>query len=108
MNSPDGVTPLLSDTEMRTLGFTDHREGYWYWCRRVDKKGYTTLNFTIEKDTGYYEELVMDESFGQPDYYGRARKDLRDEIISNVDRFVAELNSQGLSLAVDHRVYGCE
>lgn len=108
MSKPDGITPLLSDEEMRELGFTDHREGYWYWCRSVDKKGYTTLNFTIDKLTGYYEELVMDESFGQPDYYGRAKPEFRDEIISNVDSFVAELNTSGLLLAVDHRAYGCK
>ena len=103
---PDGVTPLLTDEEMRELGFTDRREGYWYWSRNVDK--YTSLNFTIQKDTGYYEELVMDENFGQPDYYGRAKPEFRDKIVSNVNAHIAELNSHGLSLAIDHRAYGCK
>lgn len=102
---PDGITPLLGDEEMRELGFTDRREGYWYWSRNIDK--YTSLNFTVQKDTGFYEELVMDEMGGQPDYYGLSRPEYRDRIINEVNQYVALLNDSGLALAVDHREYGC-
>lgn len=91
---------------MRELGFTDRREGYWYWSRNIDK--YTSLNFTIHKDTGFYEELVMDEMGGQPDYYGNAKPEYRDRIIAEVNQYVALFNDSGLALAVDHREYGCE
>lgn len=103
---PDGITPLLGDDEMRELGFTDRREGWWYWSRNVDK--YTSLTFKIQKDTGFYEELVMDEMFGQPDYYGQAKAEFRDKIIAEINQYVALLNDLGLVLAVDHKAYGCD
>ena len=103
---PDGITPLLDDDEMRELGFTDRREGWWYWSRNVDK--YTSLTFKIQKDTGFYEELVMDEMFGQPDPYGQAKPEFRDKIIAEINQYVALLNDSGLTLAVDHRQYGCD
>lgn len=104
----DGTTTLPPEEKMRELGFTDRREGYWYWCRRVDDKGYTTLNFTINKKTGSYTELVMNESFGQPEYYGHMKPKFRDETIAEIEKHLDYLNSNGLQLAVDHRLYGCE
>lgn len=103
---PDGVTLLLSDPEMRALGFSDRREGYWYWSRNLDK--YTSLNFTIDKLTGHYEELVMDEMFGQPDPYGNAKPEFRDKIIKKIDTYVQAFHDVGLDLNVDHRAYGCK
>lgn len=105
MSRPDGAVTLLTDGEMRALGFTDRREGYWYWSRNVDK--YTSLNFTIDKLTGLYEELVMDEMFGQPDPYGQAKPEYRDAIIKKIDDYVKAFNDVGLDLNVDHREYGC-
>ena len=102
---PDGITPLLDDDEMRELGFTDRREGWWYWSRNVDK--YTSLTFKIQKDTGFYEELVMDEMGGQPDPYGRAKPEYRDAIIKKIDDYVKAFNDVGLQLKVDHKAYGC-
>lgn len=101
----DGKTPVLSDTEMRELGFTDHVNTQWYWCRGIDR--YTSFNVTIQKDTGFYEELVMDESFGQPCYYGKAKPEYRDLVRDTVDFYVDALNKGGLTITVDHRAYGC-
>ena len=64
----DGRTPLLSDDRMRELLFTDRLETHWYFVQRVGSN--ETLNITIDKATGDYEEYVLDESFGQPAMYG--------------------------------------
>lgn len=98
----DGNTPLLDDATMREIGFTDHREGVWYFCRRVGPD--VTVNFTIDKATGDYSELVMDENFGQPFYYGRTH--LCEQVKTSVEEWVAYLNSKGLTVDVNHSLYG--
>lgn len=108
MTNYDGKTPLLDDEKMRALGFTDHVETRWYFCRRVDKRGDTTLNITIEKDSGLYKELVMSEAFGQPEYYGNMKPEWRDLYRDTIDAYLTELNLAGLDIQVDHKAYGCE
>jgi hypothetical protein len=103
MHDKDGTTPVLPDQEMRALGFTDHREGFWYLCREVESR--ESLNITIEKSTGDYEELVMDEDFGQPAYYGNMIEPYRSTITQRIDDELARLNAAGLTLAVDHSAY---
>jgi len=104
MNDPDGTTPLLTDDAMRALGFTDHREGFWYFTDRVGDN--TSLNFTINKNTGEYEELVMDEFFGQPEYYRNMKPEFRDAVQARIDGIIVRLNGAGLNLAVDPDLYG--
>lgn len=103
-----GKTPILSDEKMRELGFTDHAEGRWYFCRRIDNEGATTLNIAIDKETGLYEELVMNERFGQPEYYGRMKPQWRDLYRDTIDFYVDTLNLNGLNITVDHKAYGCD
>lgn len=58
---------VLSDDEMRKLGFTDHREGYWYYFHSVSDDGEVTFNVTIDK--AGIDDLridILDEAFGQP------------------------------------------
>ncbi|KQO98456.1 hypothetical protein [Leifsonia sp. Leaf264] len=101
----DGNTPVLPDVKMRELGFTDRVDTRWYLCKRVGKFG-ITLDVTIDKASGNFEEYVIDNDFLQPFYYGRAKPELRDEIIQNIDRIIAELNEAGLTVHVDHGAYG--
>ena len=108
MTSYDGKTPLLSDEEMRALGFTDNVETRWYLCRRIDTRGDTTLNITIEKDSGLYTELVMNEGFGQPEFYGQMKPEWRDLYRDTIDMELNFLNMAGLDIRVDHKAYGCE
>lgn len=108
MTNYDGKTPVLDDETMRALGFTDRAETRWYFCRRVDQQGHTTLNITIEKDSGLYKELVMNEDFGQPEYYGNMKPEWRDLYRDTIDLYLSELNKAGLTIEVDHRAYGCE
>ena len=107
MSNYDGKTPVLSDEEMRALGFTDRVETRWYLCRGLDKRGDATLNITIEKDSGFYTELVMNEGFGQPEYYGQMKPEWRDLYRDTIDFELAILNKAGLDIHVDHKAYGC-
>ncbi|MDB0590658.1 hypothetical protein PL392_09920 [Bifidobacterium adolescentis] len=54
------------DSTMRRLGFTDHREGYWYLCRSVSPDHDMTLNVEIAKDGSDWQIDVLDENFCQP------------------------------------------
>ena len=58
---------VLPEDDMRALGFTDFREGYWYYCHGVSCDGEVTFNVTLDKDG--IEDLridVLDEMFCQP------------------------------------------
>lgn len=58
---------VLSDEEMRALGFTDRVEGKWYYFHHVSDDGEITFNVTLDK--AGVEDLridVLDEMFGQP------------------------------------------
>lgn len=100
------TTPVLSDPEMRALGFTDHVEDTWYLLSRVDD--HTTLNISINKKTGEYREDVLDEIYSQPAYYGRMKEPFRTEAHDSINAAVARLNEAGLDIEVDHRSYGWE
>lgn len=98
------IEHLPNARRMRKIGFTDRREGFWYYCKEVGRN--TTFNLTINKDTGKYETLVMNESFGQPEYYGHMRDVYRAQIIANVDAVLHELGRDGVVVQFDHREYG--
>jgi hypothetical protein len=104
----DGRTVLLSEEKMRLLGFTDHVPESWYFVAPLTSDGKTTLNIRIQKDSGLYEELVMNEDFGQPEYYGHKNKKLAELIKDTIDLIVDHLNKSGLTIFVDHRQYGVE
>lgn len=89
---------------MRRIGFTDRREGFWYYSKKVGSD--TSFDLTINKDTGEYETLVMNESFGQPEYYGNMRDVYRAQIIANVDVVLHELRRDGITVQFDHAEYG--
>ena len=95
---------LLAAKQMRHIGFTDRREGYWYLCKRVGSD--TTFNLTINKETGTYETDVMNESFGQPEYYGQMRDVYRAQMIANIDVILYELERDGVKVEFDHAEYG--
>lgn len=98
------IARVLPDAEMRALGFTDHREGYWYYVTRVGSN--TTLNISINKATGGYTERVLDEFFGQYEMYGRMMEPYRTAIRDNIDRELDRLNAADLQVRVDHAEYG--
>lgn len=60
---------ILSDDEMREIGFTDYSKDRWYFCRVVQKFKYgfdITFNVTIPKDGSDISIDILDDSFMQP------------------------------------------
>lgn len=58
---------ILSDEEMRELGFTDYAKDRWYFCRGVGgKDSDISFNITIFKKTKDIQIDVLDEMFLQP------------------------------------------
>lgn len=57
---------ILSDGEMREIGFTDFDKDSWYFNRRVGgKNSFLSFNITIFKRTGNIHIDVLDEMFLQ-------------------------------------------
>lgn len=90
---------LLTEEEMRELGFTDYSEKSWYFCRSVGTD--ITFNVSILKDGGQLRIDVLDEDFGQPyDYqmilehnpkFAHALK-----VKANVERYMSNLTDAGV------------
>jgi len=97
------ITPVLPDERMRALGFTDRDPDKWYLFRNLDSG--TTLNVTVVKDTGEWEELVMDEFCGQPAFYGQMTEPFQTVIREGIDSAVSEFRAAGLTVNVDHSDY---
>ena len=100
------TTLLLSDSEMRLLGFTDHVPAHWYYSSRFDDR--VSINFTISKETGEWTELVMNEDFGQPEYYMNMKPEWREKYMSAIDGKISVLRAAGLDVFVNHQEYGWE
>lgn len=72
---------ILSDDEMRKIGFTDYKKDTWYFCRivmrEVSKQRYSSYDFevsfgvSIPKDHSDIRIDVLDEAFCQPYDYQR-------------------------------------
>lgn len=55
---------ILSDEEMRKIGFTDYAIENWYYCKTLYED--ITFNVTIPKDGSDIEIITLDERFCQP------------------------------------------
>jgi hypothetical protein len=92
--------------KMRNLGFIDQRGTHWYLSRSVGKD--ITFNLLIDKKTGEYEIRVLEELFGEPEFYGLMLPVQRDAIKWNIDAIINELRLAGIDLSIDHSKYGME
>lgn len=67
-----------SDKEMREAGFTDHREGTWYYCVMLSEVSEISFSCTIDKKTNHVKFDVLDEDWLQPyDYQSILKKDTK-------------------------------
>ena len=67
-----------SDKEMREYGFTDHRDGIWYYCAMLSDVSGISFNCTINKKTNHVEIDVLDEDWLQPyDYQSILKEDTK-------------------------------
>lgn len=108
----DGALRIPSESELASLGFTDHNPKQWYYSVPLTKS--ESFNVTIHKapiaEDGNgriygYEELVMDEYFGQPAYFGRMGNDYRHKLTMKLLGVLAHLKKHGVNIAVDPRDY---
>lgn len=90
---------VLSDEEMREIGFTDHSKVSWYFTRRAGTD--ISFNVSIPKNGDRLRIDVLDEDFGQPYDYQRMLE--RDpsfpyalNVKASVERYMQELTDAGV------------
>ena len=107
---------ILSDKEMRDIGFTDYSKDTWYFCRMIkfpkDKKKYRGLDISfsvsIPKDNSDIQIDVLDEAFCQPyDYQYMLDKNPKFEpcliVKEQVEEWMKYLQDNGV---LNGHVYG--
>ena len=95
---------ILSDEEMREIGFTDYVKDQWYFCRVAQKFKYgfsITFNVTIPKDGSDIRIDILDESFAQPyDYQIMLDRNSKFEpalkVKEKVEEWMAYLQEKGV------------
>ena len=94
---------VLSEKEMRAIGFTDAREEDWYYCRYVDSERDITMDVTIPKDSNKDEFRidVLDENFLQPYDFQRvlienSEHEYACEVRDNVEKEMKYLKDAGV------------
>lgn len=79
---------LLSDEQMREIGFTDYRAGYWYFYRDLGNE----ISFSVTINKNDVEDLkidILDEDYCQPyDYQYMSSFGLINPIACEVDKKV--------------------
>ena len=99
---------ILSDKEMRRIGFTDYNKNKWYFMKQIEfpkEKRYRnfeiTFNVTIPKEGGELQIDVLDEDFLQPyDYQKMLSSDSKFEpcliVKEQVEKWMKYLKEQGI------------
>lgn len=77
---------ILSDKEMRKIGFTDRDKDVWYFCRTLICD--ISFNVCIPKDGSEAWIDVLDEEFCQPYDWQYLLSEFRSPIALIVDHFV--------------------
>lgn len=82
---------VLPKEEMRKIGFTDYREGYWYLCKRLTSD--ISFNLDVCKtDSSDWRIDVLDENFCQPyDYQYYLSKENPPQVAVKVNDMVEEI-----------------
>lgn len=110
---------ILSDEEMRDIGFTDYAKDRWYFCRMIkfpntkEYRGFNSafkisFNLTIPKDGSDISIDVLNEAFGQPyDYQYMLDKNPKFEpcliVKEQVEEWMQYLQDKGI---LSGHVYG--
>lgn len=90
---------LLPDKQMRDIGFTDYREGYWHFMRcfkafKSNAMFTNEISFNVSINKNDPEDLridVLDEDFCQPyDYQYMLEKNPNSETPIRIQAFVEE------------------
>lgn len=99
---------ILSDKEMRDIGFTDHSKDRWYFCRMIkfpntkEYRGFDiSFNVSIRKDNSNIRIDVLDEAFCQPyDYQYVLKRSPKNEyaniVKEQVEKWMKYLQDSGI------------
>ena len=94
---------ILSEPEMRKIGFTDHAKDNWYFCRILrfpKKKLYrdfeVSFSVTIPKNRDDIRIDVLDEAFLQPYDYQRILSETALIVQEQVERWMDYLQEKGV------------
>lgn len=92
---------ILSDKEMKEIGFTNRNEPYWFFDRLIMPKHDISFSVTIPKDGSDIRIDVLDEEFCQPyDYQAMLNRNpnhkLALEVRENVEYWMEYLQSRGV------------
>lgn len=99
---------ILSDEEMKAIGFTNHYEPTWYFCRSIKfpktkrYRGFDiSFNVSIPKDGSDIRVDILDEDFCQPyDYQHMLNKDSKFKpaliTFEQVEEYMEYLQSKGV------------
>ena len=82
---------ILTDDQMRNIGFTDYFKPNWYFCQEICETYPITINFTISKKTKDFKIDILDENFLQPYPYEQDKK-----IRANAQKWVDYLVDKGI------------
>lgn len=94
---------ILSDEEMRELGFNDRLEGHWFFSERVGPpRAKISFSIDIKKETREVEVDILDENYVQPyDYqYFLALDDKKYETALTVHRDVQKLMKKFMEIGI--------
>ena len=84
---------LKPEAEMRAIGFTDYREGYWFYHKMLDRKMEISFNLSvIKEDSSDFRLDVLDVWFFQPfDYQGMLSEDAGNKQAKKIDQEVEKV-----------------
>lgn len=91
---------VLPEKEMRALGFTDYREGYWYFCKILYEGGDISFDLTVNKNdpSDWYIDVLLDD-FCQPydyQYLMTRNVPMAFKIRDKVEEIMRWLTNQGI------------
>jgi len=110
--SADGLTLLPSEKKLRKLGFTDRDPEIWYFSAHLA----TDISFTVRVSKKIdethlpeglhpYQELILDNSFGQPAPLGAMSQEFRGEVLKRLIEELRRLRAAGITISVDPAQY---
>ena len=75
---------ILSDDKMKDIGFSENREGFWYYCKSLGSE--ITFNLIINKaDILDFQIDILDEDYMQPyDYQEMLELAPKDKFTNNI------------------------
>ena len=82
---------ILSDDEMKKLGFTSNTGKTWYFCKKVANDWGISFNISINKNDKSVEIEILDEAFCQPCDYQSSLRKTRNKLLINIHNNVQEI-----------------